>query len=145
MHARQQIRNAVVAAVTGLTTTGASVFKSRARALEDSALPALFVYTQDEEAIYHTSTPRLVERDLQVMVEAAAKAVTGFDDLIDQISVEIEVAMIGNAGLTSLLKNLVLKSTKIQVSGEGDQTMAGLRLEYSAQYFVRENDPQSII
>ena len=48
-HARQQIRDAVVAAVTGLATTGASVHKTRMFKFEDDDLPALGVYTLSED------------------------------------------------------------------------------------------------
>ena len=48
-HVRKQIRDAIVTLVTGLTTTGSNVFAGRTYALQDSELPALRVYTGDED------------------------------------------------------------------------------------------------
>ncbi|MEY2654030.1 MAG: hypothetical protein RLZZ524_1058, partial [Pseudomonadota bacterium] len=42
-HLRQQIREAVAGAVTGLTTTGARVYQGRVYPLEDAQLPGLTV------------------------------------------------------------------------------------------------------
>jgi len=46
-HARQQVRDAVVTAVTGLTTTSTRVYASRV--YPHDSLPSLAVYTLEEE------------------------------------------------------------------------------------------------
>ena len=49
-HARQQIREAVLAAVTGLATTGANVFVNKITPQEAESLPNLLVYTNGEQS-----------------------------------------------------------------------------------------------
>ena len=48
-HARQQIRDAVATAVTGLSIIGANVSKTRMFRFENDECPALAVYTLSEE------------------------------------------------------------------------------------------------
>ena len=49
-HLRRQIREEVaVNLLTGLSTTGSNVFQSHVYPLENADLPALCVYTQEEE------------------------------------------------------------------------------------------------
>jgi hypothetical protein len=47
-HARTQIRQAVVALLTGNTEAGNRVFSSRVHPLDDAKLPALLVFTPQE-------------------------------------------------------------------------------------------------
>ena len=47
-HVRQSIRDNVVTAVTGLSTTGSNVFRSRVYPLGTNKLPALCVYADSE-------------------------------------------------------------------------------------------------
>ena len=48
-HIRKQIRDAIATAVTGLTTTGSRVHKSRVNDLAASELPLLAIYTTSEQ------------------------------------------------------------------------------------------------
>ena len=58
-HIRKTIRENIGTALTGLSTTGTSVFESRTFPLNFSALPALLIYTKDEEVIeFSLKTPR---------------------------------------------------------------------------------------
>ena len=47
-HVRQSIRDNVVTTVTGLSTPGSNVFRSRVYPLGINMLPALSVYTDNE-------------------------------------------------------------------------------------------------
>ena len=52
-HVRQSIRDNAVTAVTGLSTTGSNVFRSRVYPLGTNKLPALCVYTDSEVVEYN--------------------------------------------------------------------------------------------
>ena len=52
-HVRQSIRDNAVTAVTGLSTTGSYVFRSRVYPLGTNKLPALCVYTDSEVVEYN--------------------------------------------------------------------------------------------
>ena len=84
-HARTQIRNAVVAALTGLSTTGARVHASRMRPTD--ALPALLI-TTDAEVIEQGAQRRQM-RTMDIVVRGLAKGGDGVDDTLDQIALEV--------------------------------------------------------
>ena len=52
-HVRQSIRDNIVTAVTGLSTTGSNVFRSRVYPLGTNKLPALYVYSNAETVEYN--------------------------------------------------------------------------------------------
>ena len=52
-HVRQSIRDNAVTAVTGLSTTGSNVFRSRVYPLGTNKLSALCVYTNGETVEYN--------------------------------------------------------------------------------------------
>jgi hypothetical protein len=68
-HVRKQIRDAVITSVTGLTTTGSNVFRSRIYPLEQTKLPGLCVFTRSETVEFDTLTiSRSVSRVLDVII-----------------------------------------------------------------------------
>ena len=89
-HARQQIREALAARVTGLTTCGTRVFQSR-MATQD-VLPCLLITTDDEE-IKPGTIGNIYQRGLSVRIIGLAEATGTLDDTLDTIAAEVEVAM----------------------------------------------------
>ncbi len=89
-HACQQIREALAARVTGLTTCGTRVFQSRM--VPQETLPLLLVTTNDEE-INPGTIGNIYERVLSVSIIGLAKATGSVDDTLDTIAAEVEVAM----------------------------------------------------
>ena len=72
-HVRQSIRDNVVTVVTGLTTTGTNVFRSRVYPLGENKLPALCVYTAAEEVEYNRlNQPRDVVRTVEAPCQGHA-------------------------------------------------------------------------
>lgn len=149
MHARQQIREAVKAAVTGLSITGSNVFTTRMHKFEDAGLPALAIYTLQEESDRDTIGTRKQERMLRVAVEIAVKQVSDTDEALDDIAAEVESALEttwqGGVGLWGLLRDFTLNSSVITMSTEGDQRSLGLVLTYTAIYRTVEGEPETII
>ena len=69
-HLREQIRDRVVTDLTGLTTTGSRVFRSRIYPLESNDLPGLCIFTKSETTDYDTITlPRSTSRILEIGVD----------------------------------------------------------------------------
>ena len=94
-HSRQTIRERIATRLTGLTTTGSNVFQSRVYPLQASELPALRIYTGDEEAV----------EDLEVMgyegviqvearIEVAVRENDTYDDTLDLILEEVQAALV---------------------------------------------------
>ena len=141
-HVRQQIREKVGTTLTGLTTTGSNIYESRVYPLEASNLPALVVYTKNEESEpIVIGTNRLSSRNLSVIVEIYAKTTTNFDDTIDTISKEVEVAIAADTTLDGLTKDIYLESTEIEYNGEGEQPVGYATLTFLTNYYVQEQNP----
>lgn len=92
-HAHTQIRSAVVAALTGLATSGTRVFANRLYPLTAAELPALRVYLDEESAEPLSVHVQASSRVLSLSVEACAKANAALDDTLDQIGKEVEIAL----------------------------------------------------
>jgi hypothetical protein len=74
-HVRTQLRDAVVAALTGLTTTGTRVFRNRPDPQAPGNLPCLHVYTDGDATTPESlDTPDIQRRETSIRVEALAKA-----------------------------------------------------------------------
>ena len=145
-HVRQQIRDAVVVAVTNLTTTGSNVFRSRVFPLESAKLPALAVYTKSETIEYETMNfPRSTNRTLNLGVEAFVKSSNNFDNLLDNIAVEVEEALTTNATLQNLVKDTRIASFEADYSGDGETTIGIGRFDVVLEYRTLENDVENAV
>lgn len=138
-HVRQQIRDAAVTALTGLTTTGSRVYANRVYPMKDANLPGLRIYTNDEEVQTDSiGIARLLGRDLELVVEACVKENDTFDDTIDKIIKEVEIALAG--GLTGA-KYVQLKHIEIQSSGDGEKQVGVARMMFEAPYITAIGAP----
>ena len=90
-HIRQSIRDNAVTAVTGLSTRGSNVFRSRVYPLGTNKLPALCVYTDSEVVNYNRlDRVRDVDRTVDIVIEAYVRAVSNYDTSLDTVCAEIE-------------------------------------------------------
>ena len=141
-HIRQQIRERSGTVLTGLTTTGSNVFETRIYPLENTNLPALVIYTKNEtsEPIV-ISTNRLISRELELIVEVYVKQTSNFDDQVDKICKEVEVAISADTTLNGLAKDCFLQSTEIEYNTEGEQPLSYAVLTFLTNYYVQETAP----
>ena len=142
-HIRKTIRENIGTALTGLSTTGTSVFESRTFPLNFSALPALLIYTKDEEGTeFSLKTPRTQFRQLQVIIEAHIKGTSNIDDTIDTIAEEVEEAMVTDVSRGGHAKDTRLVSTEIEF--EEATSKVGLAIfTYVIEYATVENAVQT--
>ena len=141
-HIRQQIRERAGTVLTGLTTTGSNVFQTRVYPLENTNLPALVIYTKDEtsEPIV-VRTNRLMSRELELIIEVYVKQTSNFDDEIDKICKEVEIAISADTTLNGLAKDCYLQSTSIEYNTEGEQPLSYAVLTFLTNYYVQETAP----
>jgi len=145
-HVRQQIRDDIVTALTGLTTTGSNVFRSRIFPLEETNLPALCIYTKSETSEYDTiGLPRSVNRILDVAVEAYVKGVSNYDNTLDTIAVEVEEAIAADITLGNLAKDAQITAFEADFAGDGEQPVAVGRFTVTVQYRTVENDVETAV
>ena len=145
-HGRTQIRKAVVNMLSGQTAAGNRVYESRVYALDDPKLPALLVFTPQEN-MEHPSIqrPRTQIRQLQLMVEGYLKAGGDIDAEADSLALEVEQRIGADPTLGRLVKDAMLDLTTTRLSGEGEKPVAIVSLTFVILYSVKENAPQTLI
>lgn len=136
-HARQRIRDALVAALAGLSV-GGRIYASRLIPLADTHLPCLLVNT-DDEAIAGGDVGQLLERRIAVSIRAVVKAVATFDDDLDDLVAEVEARLAGNT-LGNLVKALFLESIRIEFE-ELDRPVGVADMRFAAVYFTNAGAP----
>ena len=145
-HVRQQIRDDIVTTLTGLTTTGSNVFRSRIFPLEQTNLPALCIYTKSETSEYDTiGLPRSVNRILDVAVEAYVKGVSNYDNTLDTIAVEVEEAIAADVTLGGVAKDAQITAFEADFAGDGEQPVAVGRFTVTVEYRTVENDVETAV
>jgi hypothetical protein len=142
-HIRKQIRDNVVTTVTGLTTTTTKVYRSRVYPIASGKLPGLCVYTQSESIESATLTrPRTKMRTLDVVIEGYALANSNLDNTLDQISLEVEEAMVTDVTRGGKAKDTELTSVEIEQVGEGETQAGIVRMTFTVTYATLENDAE---
>lgn len=103
MTTRTAARAAFVAALTGLTTTGARVFVGRNRPLDAADLPGLMIFSGDEtvESVFANAN-RPATRRYKVRVDIMVKNLTAAETEADTILAEIESALFASVSANTL-------------------------------------------
>jgi hypothetical protein len=143
-HVRKQLREAIAALVTGLTTTGSRVFQSRVYPLQESELPCLKVMTDSENVEYLTiHKPRMQKKTISVTIQAIAKAVADLDDTLDEICRQVEVVLATNQTVSGLANALRLNGTNISLDGGGDQPVGVASMSFEVEIYCLETTPDT--
>ena len=144
-HVRKQIRDAVKSAITGLSTTGSNAFNTRLHPLHENKLPAVNVYTANEESelVSITNSGCRLARTLELVVEVYVKKSNGYDDDIDQIAVEVEEALNSDTTLSNLTKWVIPAEVEIRFEGEGEKPVAVATMTFNCLYETIDSDPET--
>ncbi len=142
-HARQQIREAVVSLLTGLTTTGANVYDTRL--YSHNALPSLTVFADAESINNEVSTKTSQMRNLTIRVEARVKGTSGAEDIVDTICAEVDAAIYDDTTLDGRALDTNLEATVIEYSVEQDQPIALAILTFNVEYRVAPGAPTVLL
>lgn len=138
-HVREQIRSAVVTAVSGLTTTGARVYESRVLPLEATSLPALCVYTRSDTPSYDDGRMNAIPaRVLDIHIEGYCRG----DDqsVLDDIAAEVETAMAGSTTVRAF-GPMWLGAQEMRVDGEGEALVSVIDMAWTLHYSTAEGAP----
>lgn len=144
-HVRTQIRNAAVAALTGLPTAGSRVFARRLSALREPDLPCLLVNTDGEriEAIT-VHSPSMLERSMRLAVRGVAMDDDRLDDTLDTLAADVETAL-GDTTLGGLAKSVLLDTVEIEAGDELQYPAGVISLNYNIIYMTSATAPTSAI
>jgi len=144
-HARQAIREAVVAALTGLPTTGGSVKDTWPYATPPEDMPALRIYTPGEQADDRASDLGPIQgRAVTLLIVGYAEGVLVAETL-DTIAAEVEVALAASGNLGGLVKLIDYQSMTALVEGETKKRSGEIRLTYSILYRTARADPTATV
>ncbi len=143
-HVAEQIADAVVSAVTGLTTTGARVYRTRdteERPLQENEVPGLNVMMGGESPLISSmGIGRLLERVRLIHIDAHVKAASGYDSTLTLILKELEIAIAG-ASLGGAKYGHIEEVGEIEVSEGADKPIAKQRFTFAFTYFTAFNAP----
>jgi hypothetical protein len=143
-HLRNQIRDRVVVALTGLNTTGSNVYQTPLLTPEEQTLPALVVYI-DSEISGETATMTNINRECLLHVDGYVEASATVLDTLDLISkeVEIKLATVGivNSAGASIVQDHYLTSTDIEIMTDETRPLGVVSMAYFVQYRTTFNAP----
>jgi hypothetical protein len=129
-----------------LSTTGSNIYPSRVYPIASNKLPGILIYSKSESTEYATmGLPRIQERMVSFTLEVYVKGVSGYDDSLDQICLEIEQAIYADITLNGYSANTMVTSFEADFNGDGDQPVAVATMTVDVLYRVRENNPDVVI
>lgn len=144
MHRAEEIIQTIVTKVTNLATTGANVFRGRAYPTADTQLPGLLIYLGPDRILKNLSQS-FVDSELSLSIEARVKSASSqVDTLLNAIRSEITVALMADItqGLSYIIETREGDAAAPEISGDGDQPIASMRLEYFVVYRRPFNNPE---
>ena len=140
-HGRKQVRDAVVAALTGLTTTGSRVHVHRVYPMEADLLSALNVRTGAESV-----DEDCVTRTVDVIVEARAQATATLYDTADLIASEVEAALAADITLGGVAVHVLPPETEpLEMADEIEKPVGLLVMSFPVVYRVEMSDPDTLL
>lgn len=147
-HVRQQIRQAVVVALTGLPTTGTNVSAGRALPLSGpSKPPALVVYTWPDAPVYEDAElgagKCIVSHNLTIQVEGFYSG--GDDDDLDEMAVEVEEAMYADETFGGLAQAMQLAGQDVARDDAGQRVEGAIVMLFTVQYLAAEGEPETAL
>ena len=142
-HRAESIMAAVITAVTGLTTTGANVYRARAYPLEISGIPALLVWQGEDSAQTEMIGDEVISL-LEIHIDAIVREpTTQIDTTLNKIREEVTVALMADykLGLAYVAGIMEQSADEPELSGEGDSPIAQMRTNWDVQYQHSRTDP----
>lgn len=144
-HYREQIRKAVVTAVTGLTTTGARVQSAPLYNLADDMGPTLAVWARTSTPDYESGQMQCAPLWLvEIVIEGYVKQFTDLIDTLDDIASEVETAIYSNTALGTLVNDYIeLGEQTIELDTDGNEPLGKIELIFNMYYHAQEGAPDA--
>ena len=131
----EQILDAVVVALTDLTTTTSNVKRAQIYNSSDDELPGLAVYMGADVLTDELQTSFL-DWELTIYIDSRVKTTDQVDELLNTIRGEVHAALMAapTLSLSFVHDTKPVLANEPNLSGDGDQPIATQRLEYSITY-----------
>lgn len=142
-HRAESIMAAIVASVTGLTTTGANVYRARVYPVEVTGLPAIVVLQGEDNTQTELLADEVTSR-LTVNLDAIAREPANqIDTTLNLIREEITVALMADytLGLAYVEGIMEQIAEEPDILGDGDAPMAQMRTVWDVTYHHGRTNP----
>ena len=146
---RRLIRDKVIDILTGITgvaNAGAAVFGNRSKKVYPEEMPALIVYTRNEQAEIEVAAPRSYKRVLRLAVEVITDTKDDDarpDDVVDELCAEIERRLFLDETLSGLAADLRLSDTEMETNSDGETQHAAARITFEVDYWTDAPEEQT--
>jgi hypothetical protein len=82
-------------------------------------------------------------RELEVVIEGYAVGVSNLDNTLDQITLEVEEAMVTDVTRGGYAKDTELSSVEVEYSGDGEKPVGVAKMTFLVTYATIENDAET--
>lgn len=149
-HVRAQIRAAAVGVLRAAAIVAAdSVMPGRRRPTSQASLPALLVFTDDEQSVRAAANAGVAVRQRQVQLVVRIRAASAGEpsqDALDALAAAVESALDADTGLGGLLADLELTRTESGApSPMSDRELGEVDVIYLAEYFTDAGNPTAAL
>jgi hypothetical protein len=150
---RKSIRAAIVARlIEANTKAGSCVFSNRSEAwqheMSGGDLPAISVYTKEEQSTVWNIAPRAYERTVKLAIECLIDQQDNKagDDEMDDFLQEVEAALLDREGiLHEGVESLKMTGTQVQISDEGERVVLVGTLNLDLVYVTTVDEAQGTL
>lgn len=142
-HVRTQIRDALVTRLTGLATTGSAVFGQRTLPLT-AVPPFIKVWLGDDSGeLLNATDDRIEQRTADLVIEAYAKDSGDMEDILDQISLEVQqqIATTPDLSFGGLVKMIDAPRIEQDIDDALEKPCGVNRIVYPLTYFIAGANP----
>jgi hypothetical protein len=140
IHARQKIREALVALLKGAAIGGVNDNVQGSVFFPVKSTPALYVFAAEETSQIQGGQ---YLRRVAFAVKLICAAAQGVEDQVDTICADVERTL--PAELAGLAQNGALRSTTFERSGDGDEEVMSAELTYVYEYATALYNPGEAI
>jgi hypothetical protein len=138
----EQIMDAVVTTLTGLTTTGSNVVRAQVYDSSSVELPGLAIF-MGADIVEEMISNSFYDWVLEVVVESRVKTTSQVDELLNTIRGEVHAALFADytLGLPTIVIDLdAISASEPTLSPDGAQPIAIQRLNYVVKYRTARGD-----
>lgn len=138
-HVRKQIRDEIIARLlTDLASdVSTRVFPNRFRTLMTAELPAILVYTLEEQSEKAVEAPREYSRKVSIAVEIVVRANDSLDDTLDALAEKVENSIFKDETWGGKANDTLLGDTSVDLLSEGEKPVGGMKIELIVDYNSR--------
>ena len=140
-HRRQEITDAIKAALTGATDVAIPIDVNRMTPVMADDLPRIVIRTPKEVARIFAEAPRVLERRLLAVIEVLAQG-DDSGEMLDEIAQKAEAAMNASSLLSGRDSDHVLFESEMEIDATGDSPVGSLKLKYEIRYMTEESPEQ---